>query len=101
ANGGFLQDAHLKVGDIFTGTANGMALKLRIVGVVYDFTAGPGGHIMMVDWSTLAAAIPDLSPSSYMVTLKPGSNVDAYVRRLAAAQPDPPAAHGAGPGQPP
>jgi putative ABC transport system permease protein len=42
----------------------------------------------MVDWSTLAAAVSDLSPSSYMVTLKPGSNVDAYVRRLAAAQPD-------------
>jgi putative ABC transport system permease protein len=63
-------------------------LKLRIVGVVYDFTAGPGGHIMMLDWSTLAAALPDLSPSSYMVSLKPGSNVGAYVSRLAAAQPD-------------
>jgi putative ABC transport system permease protein len=88
ANGGFLQDAHLKVGDTFTGTVNGAALKLRIVGVVYDFTAGPGGHIMMLDWSTLAAAVPDLSPSSYMVPLNPGSNVDAYVRRLAAAQPD-------------
>jgi putative ABC transport system permease protein len=88
ANGGFLQDAHLKVGDTFTGTANGAALKLRIVGVVYDFTAGPGGHIIMADWSTLAAAVPDLTPSSYMVTLKPGSNVDTYVRRLAAAQPD-------------
>jgi putative ABC transport system permease protein len=87
-NGGFLQDAHLKVGDTFAGTVNGAALKLRIVGVVYDFTAGPGGHIMMLDWSTLAAAVPDLSPSSYMVRLKPGSNVDAYVRRLAAAQPD-------------
>ncbi len=88
ANGGFLKDAHLKVGDTFTGTANGAVLKLRIVGVVYDFTAGPGGHIMMLDWSTLAAAVPDLAPSSYMVTLKPGSNVDTYVRRLAAAQPD-------------
>jgi putative ABC transport system permease protein len=87
-NGGFLQDAHLKVGDTFAGTVNGAALNLRIVGVVYDFTAGPGGHIMMLDWSTLAAAVPDLSPSSYMVTLKPGSNVNAYVRRLAAAQPD-------------
>jgi putative ABC transport system permease protein len=88
ANGGFLHDAHLKVGDSFTATANGAALKLRIVGVVYDFTAGPGGHIMMLDWSTMAAAVPDLSPSTYMITLKPGSNVDAYVRRLAVAQPD-------------
>ena len=88
ANGGFLQDAHLKVGDIFTGTADGASLSLRIVGVVYDFSSGPGGHILMLDWSTISAAVPDLSPSSYMVTLKPGSNVDAYVRRLSAAQPD-------------
>jgi len=87
-NGGFLHDAHLKVGDTFPGTVNGSALKLRIVGVVYDFTAGPGGHIMMLDWSTLATAVPDLSPSSYMVTLKSGSDVNAYMRRLAAAQPD-------------
>ncbi|OLC25616.1 MAG: hypothetical protein AUH40_06115 [Chloroflexi bacterium 13_1_40CM_65_17] len=88
ANGGFVHDAHLNLGDTFTGTVNGAALKLRIVGVVYDFTAGPGGHIMMLDWSTVAPAVPDLSPSSYMVTLKPGSNVGAYVKRLAAAQPD-------------
>jgi len=88
ANGGFVHDAHLNLGDTFTGTVNGSALTLRIVGVVYDFTAGPGGHIMMLDWSTLAAAVPDLSPSSYMVALKPGSNLDAYVRRLSAAQPD-------------
>ncbi len=88
ANGGFLQDAHLNVGDSFTGSVNGAALKLRIVGVVYDFTSGPGGHILMLDWTTLAAGVPDLFPSSYMVTLKSGSNVDAYVRRLAAAQPD-------------
>ncbi len=88
ANGGFLQDAHLKVGDTFTGSVRGAALQLRIVGVVYDFTAGPGGHIMMLDWSTLAGAVPDLTPVTYMVTLKPGSNVEAYVKRLAVAQPD-------------
>jgi len=87
-NGGFLQDAHLKLGDTFTGSVHGTALRLRVVGVVYDFTAGPGGHIMMLDWSTLTAAVPDLSPSTYMVTLRPGSNVGVYVRRLAAAQPD-------------
>ena len=88
ANRGFVQDAHLNLGDTFTGTVHGKALKLRIVGEVFDFTAGPGGHVLMLDWSTVTAAVPDLTPSSYMVTLKPGSNVDAYVKRLAAAQPD-------------
>jgi len=88
ANRGFAQDAHLNLGDTFTGTVQGRALKLRIVGEVFDFTAGPGGHILMLDWSTITAAVPDLTPSVYQVTLKPGSNLDAYVKRLAAAQPD-------------
>jgi putative ABC transport system permease protein len=88
ANGGFLQDAHLKIGDSFTGAIHGSPLKLRIVGVVYDFTSGPGGHILMLDWSSLTAAVPDLAPARYLVTLKPGSNVDTFVRRLAGAQPD-------------
>ena len=42
----------------------------------------------MLDWSTITAAAPDLTPSVYQVTLTPGSNLDAYVKRLAAAQPD-------------
>ena len=88
ANRGFAQDAHLNLGDTFAATVGGKALKLRLVGEVFDFTAGPGGHILMLDWSTITAAAPDLTPSSYMVTLKPGSNVDAYVKRLAAAEPD-------------
>jgi putative ABC transport system permease protein len=88
ANRGFVQDAHLNLGDTFTATVHGQALKLRIVGEVFDFSAGPGGHILMLDWSTITAAVPGLTPSVYQVTLKPGSNLDAYVKRLAAAQPD-------------
>ena len=88
APAGLLHDAHLNVGDTFTGTYHGAALKLRVVGVLYDFISGPGGHELVLDWSTITPAAPDLSPSSYLVTLKPGSNVDAYVKRLAAAQPD-------------
>ena len=88
ANGTFVRDAHLNLGDTVTGTVHGSPLRLRIVGEVFDFTAGPGGHVLMVDWSTIAGAAPELTPSSYQVTLKPRSNVDAYVRRLAAAQPD-------------
>jgi putative ABC transport system permease protein len=88
APAGLLHDAHLKVGDTFTGTFRGAALNLRVVGVLYDFISGPGGHELVLDWSTITPAAPDLSPSSYLVTLKPGSNVEAYVKRLSAAQPD-------------
>jgi putative ABC transport system permease protein len=88
SNRGFAQDAHLNLGDTFTGTVQGRALRLRLVGEVFDFTAGPGGHILMLDWSTITAAVPDLTPSVYQVTLRPGSNLDAYMKRLAAAQPD-------------
>jgi putative ABC transport system permease protein len=85
---GLVEDAHLKLGDTFTGTFHGAALQLRIVGEVYDLITGPGGHELMLDWSTVAAVAPDLNPSGYLITLKPGSNVDAYVKRLGAAQPD-------------
>jgi putative ABC transport system permease protein len=88
APSGLLQDSHLKIGDTFTGTFHGAPLNLRIVGEVYDFVGGPGGHELILDWSTITAVVPDLAPSTYQVTLKPGSNVDAYVRRLAAAQPE-------------
>jgi putative ABC transport system permease protein len=82
-----LQDAHLKIGDSFTGTFRGAALQLRLVGDVYDQVSG-NGHELILDWSTITAAVPDLAPSIYLVTVKLGSNVDAYVKRLAAAQPD-------------
>ncbi|HXI95381.1 MAG TPA: FtsX-like permease family protein, partial [Candidatus Acidoferrum sp.] len=85
---GLVQDAHLKLGDTFTSTFRGAALTLRIVGEVYDFTSGPGGHQLFLDWSTVAPVAPELNPSGYLITLMPGSNVDAYVTRLAAAQPD-------------
>ena len=85
---GLVDDAHLKIGDTFTGTFHGAALRLRIVGEVYDLITGPGGHELMLDWSTITPVTPDLSPSGYLVTLRPGSNVDAYVKRLTAAQPD-------------
>lgn len=85
---GLLADAHLKLGDTFTGTLQGASLNLRVVGEVYDFQGGPGGHELMTDSSTLAAVAPGLAPSTYLVSLRPGADVGAYVRRLAAAQPD-------------
>ena len=81
-----LRNAHLKVGDTVTGTIRGASLKLRLVGEVYDVSNL--GQMLFMDWSTLIAAVPGLTPYAYLVTLKSGANVDSYVKRLAAAQPD-------------
>jgi putative ABC transport system permease protein len=83
---GFLQDAHLKVGDTFTGTLGGNPLQLRVVGEVYDISNL--GHELFMDYSTIPSDTPNSTPSRYYVTLKPGSDVNAYVQRVAAAQPD-------------
>jgi putative ABC transport system permease protein len=85
---GLLQDAHLKIGDTFTATLHAAVLNLRVVGELYDFIGGPGGHELMLDWSTVAPVGADLAPSTYFVAVKPGANVAAYVQRLADAQPD-------------
>ncbi len=82
-----MQDAHLKIGDTFTATFRGAPMKLRIVGELFDIVNF--GHELIIDWSTIAAVVPDLDPFGYLVILKPGSNVDAYINRVvASAQPD-------------
>ena len=83
---GLMHDAHLKIGDHFTVTVGTRPVSLLLVGEVYD--ANNLGHTMFVDWSTISPAKPDLAPSQYLVTLTPGSDVGAYVRRVAAVQPD-------------
>jgi putative ABC transport system permease protein len=83
---GFLQDAHLKVGDTFTGTLGGNPLQLHVVGEVYDISNL--GHQLFMDYSTIPSDTPNSTPGTYYVTLKPGANVSAYVQRVAAAQPD-------------
>jgi putative ABC transport system permease protein len=42
-----------------------------------------------MDLATMASVKPAVEPFDYAVTLAPGSDVPAYVRRVAAAQPDP------------
>jgi putative ABC transport system permease protein len=41
-----------------------------------------------MDLATLASVKPAVEPFTYRVALAPGSDVSAYVRRVAAAQPD-------------
>ena len=83
---GLMHDAHLKIGDHFTVTVGTRPVSLLLVGEVYD--ANNLGHTMFVDWSTISPAKPDLAPSQYLINLTPGSDVGAYVRRVAAVQPD-------------
>ncbi|MDQ6721170.1 MAG: FtsX-like permease family protein [Candidatus Dormibacteraeota bacterium] len=83
---GLLHDAHLKIGDSFTGTVHGQALQLRVVGEVYDISNL--GHELFMDLATLPSNIPNTTPGTYYVTLRPGSDVNAYIKRIALAQPD-------------
>jgi putative ABC transport system permease protein len=81
-----LRDARLQVGDSFTGTAEGQQLQLRVVGEVYDI--GNLGHGTFTDLATYPPARQDNTPSKYAVTLKPGSDATAYIKRIVAADPD-------------
>ena len=86
APAGLLHDAHLKIGDSFTGTANGQPLQLRVVGEVYDINNL--GHSLFMDIATMASVKPAVEPFVYDVTLAPGTDVAGYVRRVAALEPD-------------
>jgi putative ABC transport system permease protein len=86
APAGLLHDAHLKIGDSFTGTANGQPLQLRLVGETYDINNL--GHSLFMDLATMAPVKPAVEPFYYDVTLTPGADVAAYVRRVAAVEPD-------------
>ncbi len=81
-----MRDAHLKIGDSFTGTAAGQPLQLRVVGETYDINNL--GHSLFMDLATMASVKPAVEPFYYDVTLTTGSDVSAYVRRVAAMQPD-------------
>src|SRR5262249_31663361 len=83
---GLMHDAHLKIGDRLTVTVGATPGSLLLGGEVYG--ASNLGHSMCVGGCTISPAQPHLAPSQYLVTLTPGSDVGAYVRRVAAAQPD-------------
>jgi putative ABC transport system permease protein len=80
-----MHDAHLKLGDTFIATRQGRPIRMVLVGEVFGISNL--GHQLLMDISTLSSE-KDLAPYTYFVKLRAGSDVDAYVRRLAAAQPD-------------
>jgi putative ABC transport system permease protein len=81
-----LQDAHLRIGDSFVATLHGSSVPLTVVGETFD--VNNLGHSLFMDWATLSQVEADLTPDRYLIKLTAGANVSAYVRRVAAAQPD-------------
>lgn len=81
-----ITEAHLRLGDRFTMEIGSQSVPLVLVGNVYD--ASNLGNTLFFDWSTISQSQPDRTPSTYWITLTPGANLDGYVRRVGAAEPD-------------
>ena len=81
-----LNEAHVRIGDSFTGTIDSHSVQLRVVGE--SFSLNNVGHEVWTDWSTLSVAAPESAPSGYFVFLRPHSDSKAYVSRVQAKSPD-------------
>jgi putative ABC transport system permease protein len=81
-----MQDAHLRLGQHFTVTVGGKTVSLLLVGDALDATGG--GHSLLMDLATVQAIEPAAAPDTYLIALQPGSSIDSYISRVAAAQPD-------------
>ena len=82
----FLKTAHRKIGDTVRGRIAGHPVPLKIVGLT--FNPDNSGRVVMADWSTLVAAVPDAVASTYYVQLRHGADPAAYAKRIQATQPD-------------
>lgn len=73
---------HWRVGQNVEVRIEREPVQLHIVGTCYCFwTLG-------LDWSTYTSVVPNAQPSDYLVQLRPHADVDAYVGRVSAAEPD-------------
>ena len=70
-------------------------MRLQVVGEVFNANNTAAllrptalGREMEMDLSTLAEAVPEAQPIYYFVTIKPGSDANAYIRRVQATEPD-------------
>jgi putative ABC transport system permease protein len=84
---------HWRVGQTVDVVLEGKPLQVHVTGACYCFFS------LSMDWSTLAAIAPTAQPSNYLVQLRAGTNVDAYIKAVSLAEPDflaPSAAGGGG-----
>ena len=82
-NTGFLTATGTKVGDSYPLTSGGRHLTVRIAGQVFDPNGGTPE--LIGDLPALAALDPQLVPSQYDVTLKPGTDATAYAAAVGRA----------------
>ena len=76
------RDLHLSPGDSVSVTVDGHSVALHIVGIGNDLRNA--GHGFRVNWATLLQAMPAATPDLYMVQVRPGTDIAAYMARLAA-----------------
>jgi putative ABC transport system permease protein len=79
----FLTAAGRQVGDTVTLTAGGVDIPVTIVGEA--FNVDDDGMQVLTDIATLRRAEPELAPATYFVTVRSGTDADAYARGLSAA----------------
>ncbi|TCO47714.1 putative ABC transport system permease protein [Kribbella antiqua] len=76
----FLRQRGLSVGDTITLQTGGKSTPVRIVGkALYN-----SGDEVLSNWETLALIAPNTRAQTYEVQLKPGTDIDAYVKAVQA-----------------
>ena len=76
----FLRQRALAVGDTIALQSKGKSVQVRIVGkALYN-----SGDEVLSNWQTLALVAPDLRASLYEINVKPGTDLDSYVKAVQA-----------------
>jgi len=79
----FLRQRALAVGDTITLESQGKSVQVRIIGkALYN-----SGEEVLSNWETLALIDPGKRANLYEVQLKPGTDIDAYVKAVQAGDP--------------
>jgi putative ABC transport system permease protein len=74
----FLRQRGLAVGDTITLQSEGKTVRTQIVGkAMYN-----SGDEVLSNWQTLALVAPSLRASLYEITVKPGTDLDAFVQAV-------------------
>jgi putative ABC transport system permease protein len=74
----FLRQRGLAVGDTITLQSEGKTVRAQIVGkAMYN-----SGDEVLSNWQTLALVAPSLRASLYEITVKPGTDLDAFVQAV-------------------
>jgi putative ABC transport system permease protein len=80
-----LQKSHLHIGDRATFEQNEFSFVATIVGTTFEFANF--GQTVHFDWNDYQKLAPGAAPQQYLVTLKDGSNKQAYADAITAIAP--------------